>query len=313
MAFTKCVVHRETLDIKSWREYNFYIQYLNTNIIELPERKRIEQIEEGERYINNKIKGWIREGSQLNSLMDKMKEAFQTTQLTLSDFKWNDKKEDRFWNWVWCYLKNSIKYGVSERVTPSSTLNKVFGNKPILSNFSGLSLEALSKDRNNSSDRITDIIKAFHDGEADRSTQLAIIKFIDEEWKAVYKDKVIVEWLDKSNHIQWSWTLAYIEKNYRNLMSKAWRPGCDIEIRAAIIAAMDMLNDPIRKELLVGKLKRAWSQKKFRDKSDGKKAYSIHMTPKTKSMLDELAGSHDLKLNEVVAKLIKQEHELINK
>lgn len=308
MAFNQGVEHIDKLEVNSWREYKFYLQYLRTKIVEFVLIKESDQIEECERKINEKIEYLIGKDRKLSGLISEMKKAFQATQLTLNDFKWNDKKEERFWNWVWCYLKENIQYdnrnGIEHRLLPIEDIL-------MPPDFSLLSLKALNKDRNNSSDRLTDIIKAFHDGEADRYEQLEIIKFIDEEWKVVYKDKRIVEWLDQNNNRQWSWVLAYLEKIDRRFMNKAWEPGCDAEIRAAIIAAMDMLNDPIRKELFIGKLKRAWSQKKFRDKSDGKKAYSINMTPKTKKRLDELADHHDLKLNEMIAKLVKQEHDLI--
>lgn len=311
MAFIERVENIDKLDVNSWREYNFYLQYLSAKMVGFDRIKECDQIDECEREINKKIEYLIRKDRKLSGLISEMKNAFQATQLTLNDFKWNDKKEERFWNWAWCYLKENIQYdsrnGIEHKLLPVEDI----GNQIMPPNFSLLSLKALNKDRNNSSDRQTDIIKAFHDGEAERAEQLEIIKFIDEEWKAVYKDKRIVEWLEENNNTQWSWALGYLEKIDRHFMKKAWEPGCDTEMRAAIIAAMDMLDDHVRKELFVGKLKRAWSQKKFRDKSDGKKAYSINMTSKTKERLDELAEHHELKLNEVIAKLIKREHDLI--
>ena len=73
-----------------------------------------------------------------------------------------------------------------------------------------------------------------------------------------------------------------------------------------------MLHDrPDRKALIIGGMKRAWSQKKFRDKDkkEGKKAYSISMTEKTKQKLDSLAEHKGLKINETIEMLIRNEFE----
>jgi macrodomain Ter protein organizer (MatP/YcbG family) len=59
-------------------------------------------------------------------------------------------------------------------------------------------------------------------------------------------------------------------------------------------------------------MKKAWSQKKFREKSSGKKPYSISMTLNTKQKLNALAEEKGMKINDMVEYLVKNEYQKRN-
>ncbi|WOD09042.1 hypothetical protein [Marinomonas sp. GJ51-6] len=80
-----------------------------------------------------------------------------------------------------------------------------------------------------------------------------------------------------------------------------------MEKRAAVIATLDLSDNVDRKALVIDKMKKAWSQKKFREKSSGKKPYSISMTLNTKQKLNAMAEEKGMKINEMIEYLVQNE------
>ena len=323
MVFDKGVEHRDWLEIHSWREWDFYLHYLETTIGVSIRENKSDQIQDCEEKINQEIKYLKQEDNKLNGLIRELREAFQGTQLSSDKFAWFDKKNERLCNWVWCFLNQKI---MNENDDSYSTEPFVKGDNTFYAGVYTdeipeirLSIQPFSDHPSNVSERLASIKKSFENGEAGAEGQSQIIELIKLVWEDVYLNKyssAFVNWLDSSNQAQCEWAWDYFQGiDNRELRSffLTWIPHDDKEKAAAMIAAVDMgvLKNLERTELFLSKMKRAWSQKKFRDKSDGKKAYSINMTLKTKKRLDELAEHHDLKLNEVIAKLIKKEHDLI--
>lgn len=322
------------VEVRSVRAYNFYNEYLdsvnhtlNKGSVKLALRSRLKNIpdfiEECETKINERIQYLTKNDYELKSLSKDIKYAFERTQLSEDDFEWLNKKEERFCNWVWSFLKE----------TTMKTNNDLFCVEPFLEernmDYIGvynrhirktrLSIEPFSSPPINMNDRLCAITKSFEYSETTKTGQVEIIDYIKKVWGYIYLNNCsnnFVNWLNPSNKEQCEWTWNYFQSiENRRLKSffSTWAPHNLDEKVFAMIAAVDMgvLKNLERTELLLSKLKKAWSQKKFRDKSGGKKAYSINMTPKTKERLDELAEHHELKLNEVIAKLIKQEHDFI--
>lgn len=60
------------------------------------------------------------------------------------------------------------------------------------------------------------------------------------------------------------------------------------------------------KELLLHRLKAAYSQRKTRMKRQDRKAYQIYLTPRHKDMLNQLAWEYDRKIYEVVEHLVSE-------
>lgn len=288
------------LEAASERECEFYIQYLmshakGVSIRHLQAESKDERMEK----VNEEIQLLIRKNRAPKDVVYQMQSAFEAIQVSSSDFKWVDKRNDRMIFWLWCYLK---------RQTESAPSAIVFLNEDEVDNFTLLSPYPFKTERNTNSERFNDIMLAFHYSEASPDQQQTLIDRLKSEWQKVLLDKSIIDWLEEDNTQQWKWAWKYLENITQRPLIKAWEPASDSDIRAAIIATFDLADNPDRKALLVDKMKKAWSQKKFREKTSGKKPYSISMTQKTKQKLDTLAKEKGLKINDTIEELIKMEY-----
>ncbi|NAX45448.1 hypothetical protein CAG70_00285, partial [Photobacterium halotolerans] len=238
--------------------------------------------------------------SERNTLISGMQKSFYKTQLSDEQFTWLDKGDERFCNWVWCFIREIDRLSNRRR-------------SHIETEMINLSTKDLIDTRNSYQQRRKDIISCFHNSEAYPEQQQHLINQIQSIWQTIFQDKRVLNWLDKNNPKQWQWAWEYILNFDKNLISFIWPPTSDNEIKSAIVSIFDMFDilhdNPDRKTLLIGNMKRAWSQKKFRDKNEGKKAYSISMTEKTKQKLDSLAEHKGMKINETIEILIKNEFE----
>ncbi|HHK8567991.1 TPA: hypothetical protein ACQYCS_003590 [Vibrio parahaemolyticus] len=327
MAFDATI---EPLTAHSTRECNFYINYLS-NAIRGSNFKTVESFEtlqECLKSLNQTISYQKSIGSISYSQIKQMQAEFQKDQLNSEGFSWLDKSDERLCNWVWCYLKYEsskrrrrnrrktdlyidVELGLNLDITALDP-NVIESKRETKPHYSQLCSQSFRNTSNNLLDRRKDIVESFHHSELSLPEQKTVVEALIDKWKIIFSDRRIVNWLSKGNTEQFVWTRDYIEKFDHQLVQEVWAPTNNHELKSATIALFDMLHDrPDRKALIIGNMKRAWSQKKFRDKDkkEGKKAYSISMTEKTKQKLDSLAEHKGLKLNETIEMLIRNEFE----
>ncbi|MBJ7536194.1 hypothetical protein [Marinomonas transparens] len=287
------------LEAASEREYDFYIDYLThhvkgVSIRNLRGSSKSDRVEK----LNIEIDSLVNKNRAVKNLTSQMRAAFKATQLISNDFKWLDKKDERLCNWAWCYLKRKTE---ETETPPSPTATK----EALLAK---LSVQAFASERDNVLDRCNDIIDAFHHGEASLEQQLEAIEFIKSKWKEVRLDNSVINWLDDSNTAQWAWAWSYLQNITQRPLKQAWLPVTTEDQKAAVITTFDLADNQDRKALVIDKMKKAWSQKKFREKTSGKKPYSISMTLNTKQKLNALAAEKGLKINEMIEFLIRNEY-----
>ena len=97
------------------------------------------------------------------------------------------------------------------------------------------------------------------------------------------------------------------------------------EIRSHILASLDVISYPLteasinnaskyvsndRKEIIVDKMKRAWSQQKYRDAGKTKKSYHLPLTIQTHARLEKMAEVHRLSQTAMLDILINSEYDL---
>lgn len=125
-------------------------------------------------------------------------------------------------------------------------------------------------------------------------------------------------WIDISNITQTEWLLDYMEKSkvypwfLPNSINNTFK-------YHSCIAALDVL-DPRdipssnqSKHQFISKMKRAWSQKKYRQKNADKKPFSFEMHESISEKIDKLSYHHNIKKNVLIEKLINSAYdELIN-
>ncbi len=289
----------EFLEAKSERECAFYADYLVQQIRSASSRNlRGNSTQERVQKLNEELSNLIKKNRAPKTFASQMKAAFNATQLPTSNFRWIDVKDERLCNWVWCYLKsNTPQTNTKQDATISANLKAL----------TLLSEKAFLLDRESTAERHIDIINAFYNGEADTQQQLSILEFLQAKWNEIHTNKVVINWLEDNNPRHWNWAWSYLQNITQRPLEQAWQPKSDEEKRAAIIATIDLSDNVDRKALVIDKMKKAWSQKKFREKSTGKKPYSISMTLNTKQKLNALAEEKGMKINDMVEYLVQNE------
>ena len=286
----------EVLEAASERECAFYVDYLLKTIKASSARNlRGESLEERLLKLNEELESLINKNRAPKNFASQMRTAFRSTQLPSSYFRWIDKKDERLCNWLWCYLKRLSK-------KPELDTDDAHNSLQLLSN------KAFIIERETAAERQTDILTAFYDGEADQKQQQDILETLKVKWQDVQSRNTLINWLEENNPTQWRWAWSYLQNITQRPLEPAWVPHSDTEKKAAVIATIDLSDNVDRKELIIDKMKKAWSQKKFREKSSGKKPYSISMTLNTKQKLNALAEEKNMKINEMIEYLVRSEY-----
>ncbi|MEO9274498.1 hypothetical protein ABFY09_06530 [Marinomonas sp. 5E14-1] len=287
--------NEEFLEANSERECAFYSDYLLKNIRSASIKNlRGNTHEERVIKLNEELEGLIKKSRAPQNYATQMRSAFKATQLSIQHFRWVDKKDERLCNWLWCYLKKTTSQTEPEEAVKNESL--------LL-----LSAKAFQIERDTTTERQSDILNAFYHGEATASQQQEIMELLKAKWHEIRQDVSVTNWLEDNNLTHWSWAWSYLQNNTQRPLEQAWLPNNDVEKRAAVIATLDLSDNVDRKALVIDKMKKAWSQKKFREKSSGKKPYSISMTLNTKQKLNAMAEEKGIKINEMIEYLVQNE------
>ena len=143
----------------------------------------------------------------------------------------------------------------------------------------------------------------------DVNSKISLIQNKKRNWENIKTPEKEVNWLDKSNKIQLTWTWEYLKKFYKNI-NPFHPPQNNEELYSAILASFDNLSyeTPSDKKLFMDRMKKTWSQKKFRDSGKAKKPYHIPLTKTTQTQLEKLAAFKNLRKDQVIEELILKEY-----
>lgn len=135
-------------------------------------------------------------------------------------------------------------------------------------------------------------------------------------------DKRYVKWLqnfDKKSgkeHLdreQLEWALGYLNNHDKHLLVP--HPTSVEETYAIVTALIDWIGHPhphtAEKTVFIETMKKAWSQKKYRDAGKNKKPYHLPLTTDVKKQLDWLVDTTGHRATDILAALIKEEHERV--
>ena len=132
------------------------------------------------------------------------------------------------------------------------------------------------------------------------------------------------KWLKVNETGKLEWTANYLVKN-KLMLDIDGRLISEEILRDAVLASLDMIDYPIfselknrnfryeptaNKELIIDKMKRAWSQQKYRSAGKTKKAYHLPLTKKTKAKLEKMAQVQGLSETAMLDILINRFYEL---
>lgn len=151
--------------------------------------------------------------------------------------------------------------------------------------------------------------------------KIILLNNIKKRWHVVFEKDNYSKWLAENNKEQIEWTRDYLRKDGRyNYLGRD--TSLHEEIRSHILAALDIVDYPIndkeienyvqsdRKERIIDKMKRAWSQQKYRDAGKTKKPYHLPLTKKTKARLEKMAQVQGLSETATLDILINRFYEL---
>lgn len=133
-----------------------------------------------------------------------------------------------------------------------------------------------------------------------------LARAISELSESIMKNDEITAWFKKHNKDKVSWLHHYLEHkriDYTPLVLNSTAAQKD-----DLISFFDVLSvvNIDRYKLLVSNIKKAWSQKVYRDKNLEKKQYSINMSKDIGDILDELSQVENKNKNAIIEELIRE-------
>lgn len=251
--------------------------------------------------------------------------------LPLNEFEWIDFNDERLCYFVWLYVNkfpplqpqvNTYAQPVQQVHPLNSPLNH-FNTGAQVPQQSALStnffppLSALPPVNNannivtnptNSASRVKEVIRKF-DVElfANHDFKKQYIERVKNNWSECLLYKRDHRWIDRTNETQITWAWEHLPAR---LFSFFQQPTSIDEQYLAIVGAIDTWSGhPADLAQIIDKAKRAWSQKKHRDKRGDKKAYSFVISQEAKSNLDAIARLTEKKLSDVIEEVIYKEVE----
>lgn len=147
----------------------------------------------------------------------------------------------------------------------------------------------------------------------DINTKISFITNQKNIWSQIKTKDSQLKWLEQNNTVQLNWAWDYLGKfNKRN--NAFFIPTENDDLLFSIQAAFDYMSygNPSDKILFLERMKKTWSQKKFRDSGKAKKPYHLPLTKTTQKQLEQLAELKNCRKEQVIEKLIKIEFELLN-
>lgn len=190
-----------------------------------------------------------------------------------------------------------------------------------------LAIECDYNSFNKNNNKLLEEIYLFFDRKDNKdsvSNKITLLDDIHKRWHEVYKKDNYSKWLKEKNRIQIEWSQDYLKKLGKANNVVKDRESIE-EIRFFILATLDLIDYPAynkerntysgyvpsdRKERVIDKMKRAWSQQKYRDAGKTKKPYHLPLTKNTKSRLTKMAQVQGLSETAMLETLINRSYEL---
>ena len=119
-------------------------------------------------------------------------------------------------------------------------------------------------------------------------------------------DRKNINWIDKNNEDQVYWAIDYLKNNNLLLKINGFLAYTNDDLYDLICASLDIIDAYIelplnqqyspsaQKQLVISKMRKAWSQKKFRDKKDVESAQELLLTVEYKNKLNKLAKLYNI-------------------
>ncbi|WP_336936425.1 hypothetical protein [Acinetobacter beijerinckii] len=131
------------------------------------------------------------------------------------------------------------------------------------------------------------------------------------EWNTYKTLNNEIKWINKNNTDQIEWACNYLNKHYKTSPILC-NPLINIDKYNSTIHAFDAMSitsHPAEKKLFIDKMKKTWSQKKFRDSGKAKKPYHLPLTKISHNQLDFLSKQMNKPITQVLEFIIDKTHQ----
>lgn len=281
----------------------------------------IEQIEMAQKHISPKCHVDLTVHIHRHTKIETLKKTF------IDKIKENKNKPDEIFNEINTHIKNnllSIDYIKQNFESPrfvnfcwSYILCKLSRNK-IISIFNDcnsltedwfierrLSKKPFSRSDYNLDQRKASLIKSIQHSNSTLDEKINFVDYFKSAWGLSLYSRDEFKWLNrKPEYIEWVY--EYL-KNHTEIRIP-FTPTQTSEKYWAFVAALELETNKDLAELAILKLKKSFSQMKYREKNKEMKFYSIGMTSDTKEKLDKIVKHKDTKIHKVIEQLIDSEH-----
>lgn len=161
--------------------------------------------------------------------------------------------------------------------------------------------------------RFDEIIFYFDDSKADQAKKLSHLTLLKSEWSQIFSNKKLSHLINEEDEAQLNWAWKYLYKHQQLLAGL--NPTNQREAYIAILSSLDSLSfqHPAEERLFIDRMRKTWSQVKYRNSEKAKKQRSLPMSDKTKKQLDYITAAHEERINETLERIIREEYNRIKK
>ncbi|MDX5337319.1 MAG: hypothetical protein LPK13_14660 [Marinobacter sp.] len=128
-------------------------------------------------------------------------------------------------------------------------------------------------------------------------------------WAQVRTPDSDTRWISAKNHDQLVWAWEYLNKAFKAMTLP--QPVRDKDYYSCVLASLDnmQVHHLAERKLFIEKMKKTWSQKKYRDSGKAKKPYYMPLSKEARSMLETLAEHREVSPHDFVEMLIQKAYE----
>lgn len=239
-----------------------------------------------------------------------MKQALGLQLIPQQQLEWLNQMNERSHFWMWCYCRLlTVQRSYEDNENDSYTLN-CDSNASYLYSQLGLSLNPRT-----TKERQRLVIDFLDQSDIPLTKKLSLLEYFKAHVGQLFSIGKFT-WINREDnelYQQYGWAYNYITSN-KEYPIPHWfipTPTTDREMLDVAIAAFDICPaDNSTKQLIILRMKKAWSQKKHRASLEKKKkqSYNFTLSTKVKKMLDRMAESKGQSRNEILEQLIKAEY-----
>lgn len=299
------------LKISNDRERYFYSSYISKTL-NLPLMKVHSQ---SEKELNQAIKNKLEDTTERMRFIREAKDEFSCKVIQNEAFDWiksNERCAFFILYYINHYLTNKKILEINDHryrgIHRTSEYERVDYLTPL--DEYEYRKQGLSPSPNNTKDALDNIMYFFDLLDSSIEKKIEVLAYLKRKWMSI-KDTSYLSWLDERNATQMEWAKNYIARSRlfpRWSRSEVYTFASE---RVQLMGCFDVRLDisPDSKELLIIKMKKAWSQENYRSQISEKKVLNTYLDKDVKDKLSRLAKRHRMKINEYLTYLIEKEDE----